>query len=901
MLGKRSTKSTKSSSSGRGTTAARSSMGSTSGTKRNTSARAGSDPIKKKKTIPSGLGKGTAATTKISAAFVAASMASKPVDRPTKSSPANTTEDNAQDLDEDDNSITEIVEDSAKGNSTTPEAALSLAIERWERAQKDKADQDKAEKDGTTWEPAPGRAASTIYLRYSKPYIGVDNRGASCIVFPCKCCRPSTAVVRPFDSTSTSNLNTHIRTKSGKLEQVSILTMLAKKAQAPPTTAIPIAPAVCRQLSVAWTTASARPLAIIEDEGFLAFLSEEQRAAMPSRRMLSRDIERVYNGMVQHFKLELKQVVGALHLAIDLWTSSNGFAFLGLILCYQKDGVAIRRQLDMVPFLSQHTAKNLATATLDTLRKYEIEDRIWNITSDNASENSLMMTILAELGGLPRFKETTSTCRVRCSAHVLNLVSQAVLKGFKPKRKEKDNEPTEAEVDWTDDIVPSGGSEIADEYGANDEDNNAAAEEDESEEEESSSDEDDELSDEKRGDTSRKGKEKNRNESRRALQKLLKQKNERGPPELDGDAAISTALQPKDAAVAEDEEELERIFAANTSLSATRGPSRELSMRNKQVDQIIKKLSWLASKLRWNPRLRRMFAAECKREGCKSPHSLLRDVATRWDSTYNMIERALRVWDGIIAFTDRLDSQVPKDKRLRRSDAADLRKLVLLLKPLAEATLKFSVSAHPTIGEVVGMFEDLDKHFVDLQESEYEEEVWKESARRGHIIASKYYDLTGETNIYSLALLLHPNYRASYMEIQKWPEEWRTDATEQLRSVFEEYYQVRPQSSTPIPETQTESFAKLSATAQGLIRAAKQKQSAAQPVDVIEDWLDGLTAPGSDGSFVNPLQWWASEARKGNHRGGLTAMALDVFSCPGKYYVFSSHLLCSRTALLISS
>ncbi|CAD7064635.1 unnamed protein product [Tilletia caries] len=230
------------------------------------------------------------------------------------------------------------------------------------------------------------------------------------------------------------------------------------------------------------------------------------------------------------------------------------------------------------------------------------------------------------------------------------------------------------------------------------------------------------------------------------------------------------------------------------------------------------------------------------------------------------------------------DEDVPKDKRLKRSDEADVRKLVDLLNPLAQATLKFSAKTTPTIGDVIGLFEDVDEHFASVQASEDEEYVWKQAATRGHLVIAKYYGFTEQADVYSMAILLHPNYRAAYMDVLKWPKDWQKQAEKVLRDTFVKHCEIRGEEADIAEGSQIKDFDKLDKTTQALMRLAKERQKNAPARDAIAEWLAGLTMlhVGEEGTVVriDPLQWWWSERKKGNEHDGLTAMALDVFSTP---------------------
>ncbi|KAE8241013.1 hypothetical protein A4X13_0g7602 [Tilletia indica] len=734
----------------------------------------------------------------------------------------------------------------------TPEGALKAAKEMWTRAQKDAQGKADAEANGQEWKAAPGKRASTAYVGFDEPFIG-SKYGQDCILFPCKCCTPPQTIHRPFTDSSTSSLLNHLKHLKAKEEsnQLSIAEILSRQGTTTTTTSAVLPPSAVRQMMVAWISESSRPISIVGDRGFLAFFSEEQRALMPSRFTISRDVTRVFLGMNKHLKKELAAVEGCFHLATDVWTSANGYSFLGLIVCYQRNGQAIRRLLEMVPFLTTHDSAHLATATYNVLEKYEITQRLWNIVSDNASENTKMMKLLAAKNGLPRFtanEDGRISCRVRCAAHVLNLISKAVLSGFSIARKAKGKGQDAAGDDGDD-----GADGSADDYEQDDWVDEDMVDDDALGED---ADEDDVDEDECDGHEEE--------DVGRAV-------------EDEDDFEISTSLNPDDTAIVEDEEDVQKILSKVPSKLSAR-QNLELQMRNKEVGTALRKLAWLAQQFRYNPAKRRSFRKECERLSCKTPHTIVRDVATRWNSTFDMIESGLRLWKGIIAYTERDNTPIPKNKRLKRTDEDDLRKLFEFLKPISDATLKFSHKDVPTIGEVIGLFEDLDRGFVQIQNKEGEALVWTQAASRAHAVNAKYYGLTEQAEVYTLGMLLHPNYRSMFMTVLKWPDDWKEEAEQLLRDVYAAYYQRSPEAEKA-DGSQTPNFDNLDPTTQALMRMAKAKQESSSH-DVIAEWFDNFTPLSADGRRVDPLHWWWTEQQKGNDHEGLTAMALDVFSCP---------------------
>ncbi|KAE8181427.1 hypothetical protein CF335_g8938, partial [Tilletia laevis] len=433
----------------------------------------------------------------------------------------------------------------------TPEKALEAAKKAWRAAQA-AAEQDAIEesKSGVVGRRAP----SNIYIYFKEPVLAehpTNSAKGQGVGFWCTgCCAESQLVWRPFTDSSTSNLRAHTETKASLSNRVN----LAKAGQTGPMDAFVvkktgpasgphITAAEARQIAVEWITSSSRPISIIEDQGFSKLLTPELVKILPGRKVVGDDVVRIYDGMLDVIKARLADVVGCFHLALDVWTSKNGSAFLGITVNYQEKGEAKRHLLDMLPFLAAHDSKNMSKAVYQSIERVGITDRVWNIVTDNASENSAMLPLLSAMGGMPRFRGKAS--QVRCMAHICNLVSQAVANTF---IKAASSVQTKKHQELIDDLT---------------------------DEEDTAPDEDHSSSDEEEEGNSAEG-------TMNAEQYDIGDDDDEHVDVLDeSDHAISSALCPELAANSNDEEELREILSGpstrprslHTPTSSQAGPS----------------------------------------------------------------------------------------------------------------------------------------------------------------------------------------------------------------------------------------------------------------------------------------------------------------------------------------
>ncbi|KAE8245971.1 hypothetical protein A4X06_0g5286 [Tilletia controversa] len=168
------------------------------------------------------------------------------------------------------------------------------------------------------------------------------------------------------------------------------------------------------------------------------------------------------------------------------------------------------------------------------------------------------------------------------AAHILDLISKAILKGFPPKPTKKKTQGEEETAD------------------AGDTDKENCEEEGDWEveaDEETKSDDDD----------SKDG-----------------SNDPQGAIEDEDDLDVSRALNPDLDVDPGDEDQLRDVAksaAENAKPSTSSRATRELLLRNKEIAAAMKKMAWLATLLRYSPYKRRMFQRHCARMGCEEPHS----------------------------------------------------------------------------------------------------------------------------------------------------------------------------------------------------------------------------------------------------------------------------------------
>lgn len=143
-----------------------------------------------------------------------------------------------------------------------------------------------------------------------------------------------------------------------------------------------------------------------------------------------RQLETIYEQKRGSVKASLKAAASRIHLAFDLWTSSNNYAIMAVSGHFlDSKGIQQQRLLALARQGGAHTGDNLATTLLQVVKEWEIQDRIGTLVSDNASSNDTCTTAFFRQINPAFTKTDVIERRMRCYGHILNLVGKAFFQG----------------------------------------------------------------------------------------------------------------------------------------------------------------------------------------------------------------------------------------------------------------------------------------------------------------------------------------------------------------------------------------------------------------------------------------------------------------------------------------
>lgn len=249
------------------------------------------------------------------------------------------------------------------------------------------------------------------------------------------------------------------------------------------------------------------------------------------------------------------------------------------------------------------------------------------------------------------------------------------------------------------------------------------------------------------------------------------------------------------------------------------------------------------------------------------PRILPRDVVTRWNSTYYMLDFAIKYRTVIDAMTADKSLKLRKfELEVEEWGIAD--DLVAVLTQYKNATLFFSQDS-ASVAAVIPAMDRITNHLNYQTGKAYHPSI-AAAMKLARKKMDRYYSLTDSSTTYRIAMVLHPGMKLEYFRNQEWQAEWIEEAESLVRDQYVAKYEKVADEGDESDATPTKnpthnvgfaSFGNLSVTSAP--RASEIQEYLNHPVENVKD----------------PLKWWVDNQHV---YPNLHRMALDYLSIPGK-------------------
>jgi hypothetical protein len=174
---------------------------------------------------------------------------------------------------------------------------------------------------------------------------------------------------------------------------------------------------------------------VIESEAFLTILRlclkcKRDNVFIPKADALRNGIIKRVSNMKEALKSKITKSESAVHLCLDMWTSTNMYSFIAITRHYVDSDWTLVKRLFFFKDTTDHTGVGIADIVKSCLDESNISSRLGCITMDNASKNDTLVTSLSEsqLLSVNCVDWNAQNSRIRCLPHIINLAVKSFCK-----------------------------------------------------------------------------------------------------------------------------------------------------------------------------------------------------------------------------------------------------------------------------------------------------------------------------------------------------------------------------------------------------------------------------------------------------------------------------------------
>ncbi|KAF5345748.1 hypothetical protein D9758_011876 [Tetrapyrgos nigripes] len=175
----------------------------------------------------------------------------------------------------------------------------------------------------------------------------------------------------------------------------------------------------------------------------------------------------------------------------------------------------------------------------------------------------------------------------------------------------------------------------------------------------------------------------------------------------------------------------------------------------------------------------------------KQPQTVIpRDVSTCWNSTCDLLgycidkehKKAYR------AITGNEEDNGLQQYALSKKEWAIAEQLYEVLDVLRDATLLFSSCNTPNLATVLPVLDDIDRRFTEMGLSSKFDPAIHAAVSLAKKTLNKYYGKFDYSEVYRVAMILHPRHKLNYFNTADWPDSWVATAKEMVQEVYDRDY-----------------------------------------------------------------------------------------------------------------
>ncbi|KAL5522088.1 hypothetical protein ACEPAF_1945 [Sanghuangporus sanghuang] len=149
---------------------------------------------------------------------------------------------------------------------------------------------------------------------------------------------------------------------------------------------------------------------------------------IPSADMVKHTVKEMKLELFEKTKSMIDQLKSKVALSLNMWTSSNRYAFLAIVMHYILNKWDLQEQLIAFKEIKgRHTGDNIGAIVLRVLDQYNLASKLIAINCDNASNNDTMVSYLETQLFEWGIEFSAKKAQMRCMPHTIHLVAMRLL------------------------------------------------------------------------------------------------------------------------------------------------------------------------------------------------------------------------------------------------------------------------------------------------------------------------------------------------------------------------------------------------------------------------------------------------------------------------------------------